>query len=652
MCGIAGCFSARDGSTPRGRDVFRMTQALAHRGPDDEGLLFWRRGEAAVCAATDQTVAPLRALLPDATPCFNLAWNLVLGHRRFSILDVTPGGHQPFVDPEGRAAVVFNGEIYNFIELHAELEKIGVVFRTRSDTEVLLNAYLEWGDAMLPRLNGMWAFALVDFRSGRLLLSRDRVGEKPLFFTRRDDQLFFASEIKALFQVDELWARREADDARVLDFLYSGLRDHHPGSFFKGIEQLPPGSMAWVDEHGGMEVRPYWNLPRERWSARDISFDEAADGFTRRLKTSVALRLRSDVPLASELSGGMDSTSMVALAADHLRETSAPPLQTVTIRYPDRAFDESPLAEAAAKSCGVPWTSICLEGQEYWEAADEMALLQEQPYESPNQLGSRALWRWMKDRGIRVVLNGGAGDELLAGYIGHLLAPFFAELFSRGDWRTCWREARHWWGGRYLNGVILRRHLLRHLPGAAGRWYMERMFSLPHFDAILRPPPAGFAGVVAHARAGSHFYLRDSLLSFIEFAPMPMYMVHGDKLSMSVPVEIRFPFLDPQLMDYAFRLPVEHFFRGGESKAILRESMRKRLPGEIINRREKMGFPVPLERWMREGRSRIEANLKRDGRAARFVNIEYFCRNFDRVDASLIWRIHQVESWMRLYDLR
>lgn len=652
MCGIAGCLTTRQDGDRIAGDVLAMTRALAHRGPDDEGILCWRRGGRGLFAATDHTTPERRDALAPAEAQRSQPWHLVLGHRRFSILDITAGGHQPFVDDQGRAAIVFNGEIYNFLELRAELQEAGVAFRTSSDTEVLLQACLHWREAALPRLNGMWAFAFVDLRSGRILLSRDRVGEKPLFFARAGDRFYFASEIKSLFQVPAIHGARKPDDLRVLDFLYLGLRDHRPGSFFHGIEQLPPASLAWLDENGTLDVRPYWQLPRQRWTARDLSFDEAAAGISGRLKASVALRLRADVPVAAELSGGMDSSSIVALASDHLRESGAPPLQTVTIRYPDREFDESPLAETVARACGVQWTPLTLEAQEYWDAADEMGLVQEQPYESPNLLGSRALWRWMKDRGIRVVLNGGAGDELLAGYIGHHLVPFFAELAASGRWMAAAREAAQWRGGRYLNRVALRRHLLHHLPGPAGRAYMKRMLGLPYFASLRRPQPALRGPLLNDARDANRFRLSEILLGNSEYAPLPMYMVHGDKLSMSIPIEVRFPFLDPELIEYAFRLPVDFLFRGGESKAVLRHAMRGRLPESITGRREKMGFPVPLARWMREGRGRIVRELQQEGRAARFVDIPKFCGSFDDVDPNLIWRIHQVETWMRLHDLR
>lgn len=650
MCGIAGCWSVRGEAA--GGDVARMTRALAHRGPDDEGLLFWRRGSRVVVRATEQTVEPLRGSLGRADAELREGWHLAMGHRRFSILDITPGGHQPFVDGAGRAAVVFNGEIYNYVELRAELEQLGVSFRTHSDTEVLLAAYLQWGAEMFGRLNGMWAFALVDFRSGELLLSRDRAGEKPLFFAREGENLFFASEIRALFEIGSIRAARKADDARVLAYLCFGLRDHQAGSFFANVEQLAPGTWARVDASGKMSVQAYWKLPTRRLGTSEISFDEAAAGLAERLRASVELRLRADVPVASELSGGMDSTSIVALAAEHRRASGGEKLKAVTIRYEDRAFDESALALAAAEFCGVDAEALCLDSQDYWGVAEEMAAVQEQPYESPNLTGNRAMWRWMKERGIRVVLNGLGGDELLGGYIGWHLCPFFWELFLQGKWGAAAREWPHWGGHRDRSWVAMRRHFLRNMPGAAGRLYLKRMLSMPVF-ACLKLPGGAAADSLLHAgmRTGA-LTLGPYLQLDNDYAPLPMYLVIGDKLSMSLPVEVRYPFLDPEVMAFSFTLPVEYFFRDGMSKAVLRHAMRKHLPAEVLERREKMGFPVPLARWMNEGRERIGAELLANGsRMRRWLDGDRFVREFALWDPGLVWRVHQVETWMRLNDL-
>lgn len=633
------------------RDVAAMTRALAHRGPDDEGLLFWRRGSPTVCAATEQTTAPLRSDLPDAAAYYDTPWQIALGHRRFSILDVTPRGHQPFGDPEGRASLVFNGEIYNFVELRAELERLGVVFRTHSDTEVLLQAYLEWGEAMLPRLNGMWAFALLDYRTGRVLLSRDRAGEKSLFYTRVGDRFYFASEIKALFAVPEIRARRRPHDELVQDYLFLGLRDHTHESMFDGIVNLPPATIAWLDVRGEVRPQSYWQLPAARRAEHEIGYEEAQRHLLSLLADSVGIRLRADVPLAAELSGGMDSTSMVALAAKRLREEEGPHrLRTFTIRYGDPKFDESAYAAKTAEMAGADFNPLLPKSADYWTAAETMMSTMEQPYESPNLIGCLSMWTIMKGLGIRVVLNGGAGDELLAGYIHSHLLPFLRELLLSGRWRASLNEALAWRGTEYVRGVFVRHYVLHQMAGPLRRSYVRRIFDLPEFAALVTPP-GGIDRMVREAELQKLGGLSDVLIRNVTTAPIPMYVVQSDKLAMSVPVEVRYPYLDHRLMEFGFQLPISYLIRGGRSKAVLRDAARGLIPDEVISRREKMGFPVPLRQWMREGLPSFRAQFGNDPRSGRFINAAAAVGTTDRISEAMLWRIHQVELWMKVFDL-
>jgi asparagine synthase (glutamine-hydrolysing) len=649
MCGIAGAIVLDQKKRVLLPQVVEMTHAIAHRGPDDEGFAFDNNGLVKLFSGRDSSDI-LRSILPDASVGEKTPTLWAFGHRRFSIIDTSARAHQPMLDKRERTLISFNGELYNYVELRSELEKLGNEFTSASDTEVLLSAWTTWGEEALAKMNGMWGFALADLRTGEKILCRDRIGEKPLFYAEHDGVLYFASEIRALHTIPAIWNRRAADHDRVINFLCLGLRDHRPGSFFQGIEQLPPGSFMRIKADGSREIKKYWSLPATRWSVRDLSFDEAANGFVSRLESSVALRLRSDVPLAAELSGGLDSPSIVMLASGLMKKQGLSPLQTVTIRYQDPAFDESQLAAQVAHGCNVPWNAIQLEAADYWRDADTMLRIQEQPYESPNLLGSRALWKHFRSIGIKVVLNGGGGDELIGGYIGQHLPPLILEQVMAGNIIGAIKEARAWQGMPYIQSSVMRRHILSSLPGALSRKYITRMLNLPAY-ASLRPCNATSNDLImSDAVNMRHMKLSNTLPGNMNFFPIPMYMVHGDKLSMSLPIEIRFPFLDPNVVDYAFRLPVEYLIRKGYSKAVLREPMRGQLPAAITDRREKMGFPVPLAQWMREGSSCIQTGL-REGRSSRFVDIERFCADVDHLDPGLIWRIHQVDRWMHMYDL-
>lgn len=649
MCGIAGAFSIDQRKRPLLPAVVAMTRAIAHRGPDDEGFIIDNNGLAKLFSGQDSSPT-LRAILPDVSVGFETPTRWAFGHRRFSIIDTKSRAHQPMLDIKERTLLCFNGELYNYVELRRELEALGETFTTTSDTEVLLAAWTLWGERALEKMNGMWGFAVADFRTGEKFLCRDRIGEKPIFHTEADGVLYFASEIRALHTVPDVWNRRAPNHESVVSFLGMGLRDHHAGTFFQGIEKLPAGCFMRIRPDGRRTIERYWDLPKQRWSGHDLSFEEASHGFIERLTRSIELRLRADVPLAAELSGGLDSTSIVQIASRIVREQHLPELQTVTIRYHDPAFDESPLAGEVARSCGVPWRALLLEASDYWRSADELLRIQEQPYESPNQLGSLTLWKHFREMGIRVVLNGGGGDELVGGYINQHLPPLIFEKVLSGNLIGAIQEAKAWQGLPHIQPAVMRRHLLFSLPRPLRRLYLARMLRLPAFDALRPCRLDTNRHLIDDAMCMRHARLSDTLPGNINFFPIPMYMVHGDKLSMSLPIEIRFPFLDPDLVDFAFRLPVDYLIRNGYSKAVLREPMRGRLPAAIVNRREKMGFPVPLAQWMREGRGEILREV-RTGRAAAFIDADILERDFDAMDPGFIWRIHQVARWMEMYDL-
>jgi asparagine synthase (glutamine-hydrolysing) len=650
MCGIAGAIVLDQRLRTLLPSVVDMTRALAHRGPDDEGFVIENNGLVKLLSGRDSSPT-LRALLPDAEVGFNRPTRWAFGHRRFSIIDTQSRAHQPMVDHRERSLLCFNGELYNYIELRAELEAEGEPFTTASDTEVMLAALTRWGVDALAKMNGMWGFAFADFRRGEIMLCRDRIGEKPLFYAEHEGVLYFASEIRALHAIPGIWDRRAPDPDRVITFLGLGLRDHRSGSFFKGIEQLPPGSFMRIRPDGTRTIEKYWCLPKTRWSTRDLSFDEAASGFIQRLSDSVALRLRADVPVAAELSGGLDSTSIVQIASGLIRARNLPALQTVTIKYSDPACDESPLAGEVARACGVPWTALNLEASDYWRSANDLLRIQEQPYESPNLLGSQTLWRYFRNMGIRVVLNGGGGDELVGGYIHQHLPPLIFEKVLDGNIVGAITEARAWQGMPHIHPTAMRRHLLYCLPKPLRRIYLSRMLTMPSFASLGPCHLIENTSIMNDALVMRHARLSDTLPSNINFFPIPMYMVHGDKLAMSLPIEVRFPFLDPNLVDFAFQLPVDYLIRNGFSKAVLREPMRPRLPAAITNRREKMGFPVPLAAWMREGKEQIIAEV-REGRACGFIDADMFARDFDTMEPGFIWRIHQVVRWMARFDLQ
>lgn len=598
MCGIAG-FIDLDGQAVAPALLKRMTDVIRHRGPDDEGyvLIDQRSGERKVYAGADSP-ADLRQALPlfesDTT---SIPANIGLSHRRFSIIDLSSGGHQPFFDAERSCCLVFNGEIYNYLELREELEQRGVQFTTRSDTEVLLEAYKAWGTDCFARFNGFWAVALYDFRLCRLLLSRDRLGKRPLYWTRVGSRIYFGSEIKALLQVPEVAARKQVNTDFVWHWCVDALRDLDNQTFFAGIQNLPAATWTVVDESFPAKVQRYWELSRTRLTEDDISVDEAARLVRETLIDATRLRLRADVPVAFELSGGLDSSTILALAA----ETQTERLRTYTVRFADPRWNEEPFARAVAERYNTDYRVIDPSLDGFWNGIGAFTALQEEPYHSPNLQVSQVIWSHMRSEGTKVTLTGSSGDELFAGYSRYYWKAQLENLrhgrFTQvADNARHWSERRHNWGD-----------LAREVTNAMGLRQIARS-AKKTFGSL----PSNFIQGVPFPK--KRYYatsLSEWLHSEITNTLIPYWLMSGDKTLMGVPFEGRCPFLDYRMVEIAASLPITYLIRHGWHKWILRKAMEKDLPEEVVWRKVKMGFPYPYERFYARHQSVVELILNR-----------------------------------------
>jgi asparagine synthase (glutamine-hydrolysing) len=598
MCGIAGLVDL-SGQPIETRLLKAMADAIQHRGPDDEGyvVIAQRTGQFQHCCG-EASPATLRAKLPDiasTTPADS--WNIGLAHRRFSIIDLSPAGHQPFFSDDGSCCVVFNGEIYNYIELRAELEQQGVTFRSSSDTEVLVQSYRQWGTDCFRRFNGFWALALYDFRTRQLILSRDRLGKKPLYWTRIGDRLYFASEIKSLLQVPEVTAARKVNETAAWHWCVDGRRDLECSTLFEGIESLPAASWTVVDEKFPARVETFWEVPRQRLRERDISIPEAMRLVRETLDDAVRIRLRADVPLAIELSGGMDSSTVVALAARHYPGR----LTTYTVKYPDAKWDEEPFARAVASRYNVDYRVLQPDIGGFWGQLSAFTHLQEEPYHSPNMHVSQVVWSLMRVDGTKVTLTGAAGDEMFGGYAAYYWKAQMENL-QRGHWRYLVDNARHWTEGPHrLKG------LAHELVGASGlrplvRWIKE---AVPVLDNQY------IKGIATPRKQYHHVTLSAWLREEIVNTLIPYWLRSGEKNYMGIPFEARCPFLDYRVVEIATRLPTTYLVRHGWHKWILRKAMEDELPSDVVWRRVKMGFPYPYERFFSTYRDVINLILSK-----------------------------------------
>jgi asparagine synthase (glutamine-hydrolysing) len=562
MCGIVGLLSQGD---PADRDkLIRMRDTMTHRGPDDSGV-WWSRNR-----------------------------RMGLGHRRLAIIDLSPGGHQPMQDTTGRYTIVFNGEIYNYQSLRDDLQHHGEVFRSQSDTEVLLTAYRIWGEDCLSHLDGMFSFAIYDATDDSLFLARDRAGEKPLYY-RTDPQRFaFASELKALMADSTL--PRRMDLSSVNFYLAYG---YIPGErcILEGVRKLPPGCAMKVDCNTGKQrVWRYWDLPAPTAPA-SVSPDDLRDRLHELLRESVRRRLIADVPVGVLLSGGIDSSLITAVAA----EVSNQPVRTFTISFPGHGrYDEAPHAQQVASHFGTHHTVLECPPTSY-ELLPELAEQYDEPMADYSMLPTFMLSKLIR-RHATVALGGDGGDELFGGYPGHrwvqtmqAIRRFCPRWFRRGLTGTAERLYRPGRKGR--NAVL---GFLADAPESLARINT-------YFDLAQRRRLLGFKATKLDLQAPEQYKIslqpaKADLLQQITAMDFRSYLpedilVKVDRASMLASLEIRAPFLSQSLIEFAFaELPSRYRATRNEGKILPRALAEKLLPASLDLRR-KQGFTPPLQSW-------------------------------------------------------
>ncbi|CAA7615242.1 asparagine synthase (glutamine-hydrolyzing) [Magnetospirillum sp. UT-4] len=565
MCGIAGWVDSSAAAVGPGV-IMAMTAAIAHRGPDGWGRWDGVSG--------------------------NGRWRLSLGHRRLAIIDPA-GGAQPMVSNDGRAILVFNGEIYNFAELRSELELLGRQFRTRSDTEVLLEAYQAWGIECVSRFRGMFAFALWDRVRERLFLARDRFGKKPLFLWRDDSgALAFASEIKALLAHPRVPARLDrASVAECLAWRYVP----GPHTLFDGIVKLPPG--CWACWEGGRLVQvSYWSPPDAGYSPGTHGGDAVA-AFSRLLEECVALRMVSDVPFGAFLSGGIDSSAVVAL----MSRQSGRPVETFSVGYQEAGYSELAYARMVSKAFSTRHHELTIAAEDVITALPDLTRFRDAPVAEPADVPIHRLACEAR-RSVKMVLTGEGSDEVLGGYPKHRAEPWGA-LYRRACPPGLHRRLveplaaalpyRHHRAKTALHcfGLADPRQRLPRWFGAFSGDEVAALLALPVPPRAIDPRPFTVARRHSPMRAALAFdqasWLPDNLLE------------RGDRMTMAAGIEARMPFMDHVLAHFLAKLPDRTRVGGRSGKRLLRLAMAGILPPEVLHR-PKVGFRVPVADWFRD----------------------------------------------------
>ena len=627
MCGIAGIVGCDQLGPDDAARAIAMRDVMSYRGPDGAGL------------HTDAHAA--------------------LAHRRLSIIDLA-GGHQPLSNETGAVWVTYNGEIYNHRDVRAQLEAAGHVYRTHSDTETIVHAYEQWGDECVQRFRGMFAFAVWDAGARRLLLARDRLGVKPLYWARAGDRLLFASEMKAILESGLVAAR---PNHAVLSEVLATRGTAGADTMFEGINKLLPGHRL-IFEDGHVQTERYWELPLDGPDPELDRLGDAAliDRFRSLLQESVRLRLMSDVPLGMFLSGGIDSSAIAALMAREIDR----PVDTFSVAFADRRFSELEYARAVARAIGANAHEIVIDDNDFFGALPRLVWHEDEPIAHPSSVPLHFVSMLAREH-VTVVLTGEGSDELLAGY---------------GKYP---RAVINWRAGAVYERLVpaavratVAGSIVPRLPGHAGRYARRSFLAMPRNPSAMfldnfagmpmrqqRELLSSAALVGGNPYSPSLAYFSEvngasGILGRLLHTDIKTYLVEllmkQDQMSMSASIESRVPFLDHVLVEFAARLPDRLKLRGFTTKRILREAVRGLLPDEILTRK-KMGFPVPFGQWTRERWQPVVRDVLLDHRTrerglidtAAMEHLLDAHREGHVAGGDAIWALLNLELWYRTF---
>lgn len=636
MCGIAGiCLLNSSTALPDLRErLATMAQAMWHRGPDDEGLLVAAQGRVG------------------------------LASRRLAIRDLSPAGHMPMRNGAKTLAIVYNGEIYNTLELRAELERLGYQFTSQTDTEVILHGYAAWGSVVVERLRGMFAFAIVDERDGadtKLFLARDRLGIKPLYYARTPDRLLFGSELKTILASGLV--SRDLNPAGIVGYLMLGAVPN-PLTIYDSIEALEPGCSLLLplkDRAVEPSITRYWSFPTD--ICETMSYGDAVAQMRCLLEEAVRIRLVSDVPLGAFLSGGLDSSAVVAL----MRQATNGPIRTCAMIFEEATYSEAPYARAMAEAVGAEHYERVITAQDLTQELDNIFTAMDQP--TLDGVNSYFVSQTARQAGLTVALSGLGGDELFGGYPNTFqgVPQMYRSL----------QRAQAVPGGAALMGAAINllpnRHrgarvqdaLRRPLSPASAYLTRRGLFSLAEIQQLL-PSDIWQAGLQGFDAAQHITQRADSLNPALDYQQQPFawisraelsaYTHHQllrdtDAMSMAHSLEVRVPLLDHKLVEAALRLPQTIKQQGAGPKPLLNAAVHDLLPPMIRERRDKQGFTFPFDKWLQQLRGDLLPPNASGAAEGAGLNAQAVAQTWDRHAAGQVhwsrpWALAVLQHWM------
>jgi asparagine synthase (glutamine-hydrolysing) len=600
MCGISGI--VRQTGTPVREDEIRaLNDLVAHRGPDGEGYFF---GD-----------------------CF------AIGHRRLSIIDLSDAGNQPMTY-RGRYTIAHNGEIYNYLELKDELLALGYEFNSETDTEVILASYDCWGRECVTRFNGMWAFALYDNEKRQIFCSRDRFGIKPFYYAETDGNFVFCSEIK---QALAMHKRNIVNLPLLVDFLVLGLSDHTSETFFSGVHALRGGyNLVYDLPTHRFTIEQYYQLECDD-ALTGIDEKTAIERYRSMLIDSVRLRLRSDVRVGTCLSGGLDSSSVAAIAAENYATKSDQRFVAVTAVSTNPSNDESIFAGLVADSSNLDLNLIRPSNSDFTTIVEELIRVQEEPFGGPSLVMQYYVFRKAKELGCKVMLDGQGGDETLLGYERY----YASYLYSLPPGSAVAQFLRSSRNSKLSIGQIAS-YLVYFLSAGARKLYLRRrnrFVKTEYLDAVswewLQELSAAFRNIVDMQRLE------------LTSTQMPHLLRYEDRNSMAHSIESRLPFIDYRLVELALSLPNATKICDGWTKYVLRKSMAHDLPPEVSWRKTKFGFEAPANDWLRENRAQIQKVINGSALVSELTRA-----TTSGLSAQSLWRLYFIAMWESVYDVQ
>ena len=652
MCGIFGVLRL-DG---KGIDLRRLQSSLniiRHRGPDDEGYALFDtdKGKIEECYGDTSQLKKGSHILSKVGEKFNLAF----GFRRLSILDLSPNGHQPFTNDDKSVCLIFNGEIYNYIELRKELLAKGYKFKTGTDTEVILNSYLEWGTDCLSRFNGMWAIALYDVKKNLLFCSRDRFGVKPFYYFKDANYFVFASELKSVLEYfrDDSTLVKKLNEDIVYDYLLNNFVDHTEKTFISGINHLAPSHFITF-EGKEFNTGKYFDLGvnNELGSYENRKFESLKNSYKDLLHDAVNLRLRSDVPVGTCLSGGLDSSTITSIISNIILNEGASEQigerqKTFSAVYDDALYDERKFIEKIVKESKCASHYVFPDKADFVVESDDFIFQMDEPVAGTSPYAQWNVMRLARENGVTVLLDGQGADESLGGYEVYF-GFLYSNLLRKGNYAGLFTEVLK----NFRKGMeISARGLNYYLTQKSGN---KRSTTSEYYDADFINRYKGRNVLTYRTTDNLNLKLYEDLTSYI----LPSLLRYEDRNAMKFSIESRTPFLDYRLVKLLFESDGIYKIHNGWSKWILRNSMNGTLPDEITWRRDKKGFPTPERRWMMKLKNEFIRTMDEDNSGVtKIFEMKKIISDYDKIcsdqniKSHFLWKIYNLVKWCRLYGV-